>query len=423
MNSELIAMLDYLERERSIKREVLVEAISSALLAASKKNFTSGTRELRIDIDPKTGAIRAMAKLIAAEKVQNPHDEIILSKARAIKADVQPGEELEVEVTRRDFGRIAAQAARQAINQRIRQIEKDMIYEEFKDRAGEIVSGTVRRFEKSDVIIDLGKFEGTMPSRERVVTEEYSVGDRLRAYVVAVDNATRGPEIILSRSHPNFVRRLFEIEVSEIADRTVELKAIAREAGYRTKVAVHSADAKVDPVGACVGMRGARVKNIVRELNNEKVDIIRWDSDPLKFAAAALKPANIRSLSLDEATHTIKVLVGKDDLSLAIGKRGQNARLTSKLTGWEVDIEEDKTAEQAMESQKNQAAHSMTEALGVTEEEAQTLAGAGMNSIEVILTAEAEDIAGVLGCDLDKGRKILEAARASTGAPTETAAS
>jgi N utilization substance protein A len=422
MNSELIAMLDYLERERSIKREVLVEAISGALLTASKKNFTSGTRELRIDIDPKSGAIRALAKLIAAERVQNPHDEILISKARAIKPSIQAGEEIEVEVTPRDFGRIAAQAARQAINQRIRQIEKDMIYEEFKDRAGEIVSGTVRRFEKSDVILDLGKFEGTMPSRERVVTEEYSVGDRLRAYVVAVDNASRGPEIILSRSHPNFVRRLFEIEVSEIADRTVELKVIAREAGYRTKVAVHSADPKVDPVGACVGMRGARVKNIVRELNNEKVDIIRWDPDPLKFAAAALKPANIRSLSLDEATHTVHVLVGKDDLSLAIGKRGQNARLTSKLTGWDVDIEEDKTAEQVLESQKAQAAHSMAEALGISEDEAQTLAAGGMNSIEVILTADAEDIAGLLGCDVGKGQKILDAARAS-GQPQETAAS
>jgi len=423
MNSELIAMLDYLERERGIKREVLVEAISSALLTASKKNFTSGTRELRIEINPKSGEIRAMAKLIAAERVKNPHDEILLSKAKQVKPDIEVGEEIELEVTPRDFGRIAAQAARQAINQRIRQIEKDMIYEEFKDRAGEIVSGTVRRFEKSDVIVDLGKFEGTMPSRERVVTEEYSVGDRLRAYVVAVDNASRGPEIILSRSHPNFVRRLFEIEVSEIADRTVELKAIAREAGYRTKVAVHSADPKVDPVGACVGMRGARVKNIVRELNNEKVDIIRWDPDPLKFAAAALKPANIRSISSTEATHTIHVLVGKDDLSLAIGKRGQNARLTSKLTGWEVDIQEDKTAEQAMESQKAQAAHSMAGALGISEEEAQKLAAGGMNSIEVILTAEAEDIAGLLGSDLEKGQKILDAAKASSGTPIETATS
>ncbi len=422
MNSELIAMLDYLERERSIKREVLVDAISNALLAASKKSFTSGTRELRIDIDGKTGEIRALAKLIVVERIKNPHDEILLSKAKAVKPDAAVGDEVEVEVTPRDFGRIAAQAARQAINQRIRQIEKDMIYEEFKDRAGEIVNGTVRRFEKSDVIVDLGKFEGTMPSKERVVTEEYSIGDRVRAYVVAVENGSRGPEIILSRSHPNFVRRLFELEVSEIADRTVELKVIAREAGYRTKIAVHSADSKVDPVGACVGMRGARVKNIVRELNNEKVDIIRWDPDPLKFAAAALKPANIRNISLDEASHTIRVLVGRDDLSLAIGKRGQNARLTSKLTGWDVDIAEDKTAEQVLENQKAQAAHSIAEALGISEDEAQTLAAAGMNSIEAILTGDASDIAGLLGCDEERGQNILDAAK-TAGQTADTAVS
>ena len=414
MNSELIAMLDYLEREKGIKREILVEAISSALLAASKKSFTSGTRELRIEINPQSGAIRALAKLIAVEKVSNPHDEIPLSKARAVKADAQAGEEVEIEVVAKDFGRIAAQAARQAINQKIRQIEREMIYDEFKDRAGEIVNGTVRRFEKSDVIIDLGKFEGVMPSRERVVTEDYNVGDRLRAYVVAVDNASRGPEIILSRSHPNFVRRLFELEVSEIADRTVELKVIAREAGYRTKVAVHSEDPKVDPVGACVGMRGARVKNIVRELNNEKVDIIRWDPDPVKFATAALKPANIRSLTAEEKTKTIHVLVHKDDLSLAIGRRGQNARLTAKLTGWEIDIQEDKTAAQVMETRTAEAAHSLAAVLGISEEDAQKLASSGMVSIEAVQTAEADDIAEVLGLDNEAGQKILDAALAST---------
>jgi len=407
-------MLDYLEREKGIKREVLVEAISDALLAASKKSFTAGTRELRIEINQQSGAIRALAKLIAVEKIVNPHDEVLLSKAKSVKPDIQAGEEVEMEVTPKDFGRIAAQAARQAINQRIRQIEREMIYEEFKDRAGEIVNGTVRRFEKSDVVIDLGKFEGIMPSRERVVTEDYNVGDRLRAYVVAVDHASRGPEIILSRSHPNFVRRLFELEVSEIADRTVELKVIAREAGFRTKVAVHSEDSKVDPVGACVGMRGARVKNIVRELNNEKVDIIRWDPDPVKFATAALKPANIRSISADAETKTIRVLVNKDDLSLAIGRRGQNARLTAKLTGWEVDIQEDKTAAQVMEFRTAEAAHSMASVLAISEEDAQKLASQGMNSIEAVQTALAEDISGILGVDLEAGQKILDAAMAST---------
>lgn len=417
MNSELITMLDLLERERGIKRDVLVDAISTAILAASKKSFTSGTRELRIEINPQSGAIRAIAKLIAVEKVENPHDEIALAKAQSIKPDIQPGEEIEVEVTPRDFGRIAAQAARQAINQRLRQIEREMIYDEFKDRAGEIVTGTVRRFERSDVIIDLGKFEGVMPSRERVMTEDYNIGDRVRAYVVAVESGNRGPEIILSRSHPNFVRRLFELEVSEIADRTVELKVIAREAGFRTKVAVHSEDPKVDPVGACVGMRGARVKNIVRELNNEKVDIIRWDPDPANFVVAALKPAKIRSITADQASKTIHVLVDKEDLSIAIGRKGQNARLTSKMCGWDVDIQEDKREEQALQTKTEEAAHSIAGDLGISEEQAQKLAAGGMNSIEVILLAGPEDIAEALGADIDTGKRILEAAQALNGTP------
>ena len=249
--------------------------------------------------------------------------------------------------------------------QRIRQAEKEMMYDEFKDRAGEIVSGTVRRFERSDVIMDLGKFEAIMPSKERVVTEDYNVGDRLRAYVVAVDNGLRGPEIILSRSHPNFVRRLFELEVSEINDRTVEIRGLAREAGYRTKIAVHSANEKVDPVGACVGMRGSRVKNIVRELNNEKVDIIRWHQDPREFILEALKPARVKSLTLDGERKTAQIRVEEDQLSLAIGKRGQNARLTAKLTGWEINIEKDESAAIVMENKVTQAANILAASLEV----------------------------------------------------------
>ncbi len=418
--AELLTMLDYLEREKGISRDVLVEAISSALLTASKKSFATA-RELRIEINAKTGQIRAFARPIVVEKVVNQHDEISLSKARQIKADVVVGEELEIEVTPRDFGRIAAQTARQAIMQRIRQIEKDMIYEEFKDRAGEIVSGTVRRFERSDVLIDLGKFEGIMPSRERVPTEEYSIGDRIRAYVVEVQNGVRGPEIILSRSHPNFVRRLFEIEVSEIGDRTVELKAIAREAGARTKVAVHSSDDKVDPVGACVGMRGSRVKNIVRELNNEKVDILRWHEDPEELVKEALKPAKLHAIRLDTEKKKIYVTVDKEELSQAIGRKGQNARLTAKLTGWDIDIQEDKSAEQAFENQKAQAASSLADQLGITAEDADKLTAGGMNSIDAIVTADADDIAGMLGCDLATGERILEAAKAHAHASSSPA--
>jgi N utilization substance protein A len=294
-----------------------------------------------------------------------------------------------------------------------------MIYEEFKDRAGEIVGGTVRRFDRSDVIVDLGKFEGTMPSRERVQTEEYSIGDRIRAYVVAVENGPRGPEIILSRSHPNFIRRLFEIEVSEIADRTVELRSIAREAGFRTKVAVHSASDKVDPVGACVGMRGARVKNIVRELGNEKVDIIRWYEDPKEFAREALKPAKIRSIEVDEATHTLRIAVDKEDLALAIGKRGQNARLTSRLTGWEIDIKEDRSAADAFEQQLGGAVQQLATALGITEEEAKSLAAGGMNSADVVVTAEASDIDGILSCGPERAESILAAAKAHLASKAE----
>ena len=410
MNSEFIAMLDYLEREKGIKREILIEAISSALVAASKKSF-SCSREVRIDINPKSGAIRAFAKPLVVETVTNAQEEISVAKARLINKEAQVGDEVEIEVTPRDFGRIAAQTARQAIAQRIRQIEKEMIYEEFKDRAGEIVSGTIRRFDRSDVILDLGKFEGIMPSRERVNTEEYNIGDRIRAYVVAVENGPRGPEVILSRSHPNFIRRLFEIEVSEIADHTVELRSIAREAGFRTKVAVHSSNEKVDPVGACVGMRGARVKNIVRELNNEKVDIIRWYEDPKEFAREALKPARIRAIEVDEASHTLHVSIDKEDLALAIGKRGQNARLTSRLTGWEIDIQEDRSAAEAFEQQMGGAASQLAKSLGISDEEAKSLASGGMNSIDVIITAEATDIDGVLGCGLEKAEAILTAAK------------
>jgi N utilization substance protein A len=410
MNSEFIATLDYLEREKGIKREVLIEAVSSALLSASKK-AVGPARDLRIDINPKTGEIRALANLVVVETVMDVHDEIQLSKARKIKPEVNAGDTIEVEVTPRNFGRIAAQTAKQAIMQRIRQVEKEMIYDEFKDRAGEIVSGTVRRFERSDVIVDLGKFEAIMPMRERVTTEDYNVGDRIRAYVVEVDNGSRGPEIIISRSHPNFVRRLFEVEVSEIADRTVEIRGIAREAGYRTKIAVFSANDKVDPVGACVGMRGARVKNIVRELNNEKVDIIRWSSDPKEFVLEALKPAKIKSLTLDANAKAMQIKVDEDQLSLAIGKRGQNARLTSRLTGWEINIEKDESAAQVFEQRVTHAAQALAPVLNVDEATARALVKGGLMNLEGVLEVEPQDIADILGIELEKAQAIHDTAR------------
>ena len=391
MNAEFIAMLEYLEKEKGIKRELLIEAVQGALVSAAKKSVEAG-RNLQVVMDPKTGTTTAKAQLIVVDKVQNKHDEIALSKAKAVKADAVVGEEIWVDVTPKDLGRIGAQTARQAIMQRIRQAEKQMIYDEFRDRAGEIVSGVVRRFERQDVVVDLGKFEALMPNRERVQTEDYAIGDRIRAYVVAVDNSSRGPEIILSRSHPNFVRRLFETEVAEIADRTVEIKAIAREAGYRTKVAVFSGNDKVDPVGACVGMKGARVKNIVRELNNEKVDIIRWSSDVKELVHEALKPAKLRSVALNEGKKTVEVRVDNDQLSLAIGKRGQNARLTQRLTGWEINIQEDTTAKEAMNAKVTGASSELVHAFGISEDVANSLVKAGLNSLDVFAGVSAEDI-------------------------------
>ena len=413
MTSEIQVLFEYYEKEKGIPRDTMVEALSTALLSAARKSV-GPARELRVDVDPDKGDIVAVAKLIASEKVNSPYEEISMEIARKINPEAQLGDEIEVKVTPKDFGRIAAQTARQTMMQQLRIAEKAMIYDEFKDRAGDIVGGTVRRFDKSDVMVDLGKFEGTMPSRERVTTDQYSIGDRIRAYVVAVENGSRGPEIILSRSHPNFVRRLFEFEVSEIADQTVEIRGIAREPGFRTKVAVYSADPKVDPVGACVGLRGARVKNIVRELNNEKVDIIRWSEDLTEFVTDALKPAIIRSIEIDEAEKQVRVTVDEEELSKAIGRRGQNARLTSRLLGWDVQIEKDSSKTEIFEKRVIDAANEFVEKIGedvLDTDTAIKLVKGGIVNLEFFSMVDVSDVADILEGDSDKAEKICEAAR------------
>ncbi len=409
MTSELLALFEYYEKEKGIDRDTMVDAIQQALLSASRKSI-GPARELRIEVDPVKGKISAIATLIAVAEVNAPYDEIPLATAQKIKPGAGLGDEVDVEITPKDFGRIAAQAAKQAMMQRLRQAEKAMIYDEFKDRAGDIVGGTVRRFERSDVMVDLGKFEGTMPSRERVKTEDYNIGDRIRAYVLAVDNGPRGPEIILSRSHPNFVRRLFESEVSEIADRTVEIRGIAREAGYRTKVAVHSADDKVDPVGACVGLRGARVKNIVRELNNEKVDIIRWSDNIREFVQDALKPAKLRTIELDDENKTVRVTVDEEELSRAIGRHGQNARLTSRLIGWEVKVEKDESEHEQFEARVADAAGTFVSQLGMDQEMAMGLVRGGVTTLELLSQMDADDVSGILEVEEDVAGEIVKKA-------------
>ncbi|MSR65588.1 MAG: transcription termination/antitermination protein NusA [Verrucomicrobiae bacterium] len=412
MNGELIAVLEYMEREKGIDKEVLLVAVESALLSASKKSI-GPVNDVRVAIDRKTGAIKAFAKVTVVDRVRAPHDEVSLTKARQIKSDVQIGESIEIEVTPKDFGRIAAQTAKQAIMQKIRQAEKDKLYEEYKDRVGDIVSGTVRRFERSDVIVDLGRAEALLPQKERVPTEEYQPGDRLRTYLVNIETTGHGPEIILSRSHPNFVKRLFELEVSEIADKTVEIKAIAREAGYRTKIAVISHDEKVDPVGACVGMRGMRVKNIVRELNGEKIDIIRWDKDIKTYATNALSPAKLKNLLIFPNEQRVVVMVDDDQLSLAIGKKGQNVRLTNKLLGWKIDIEKAVSVEVGIDVKIKQAVDSLMTLPGLNRELGDKLVHHGFTGIEGIIAAEVTDLMEVEGMNEGLAKQVHDAATAA----------
>ena len=410
MNADFLAVLEFWEREKGISRDVLVNAVQDSLLSAAKK-AVGPARELRCVIDPKTGDIKAFAKLVVAEKVLSKHDQISLFDARRIKADAIAGEEIEIEVTPTGFGRIAAQFAKQALMQQLRRAEKQMVFAEYKDRVGEIVSGTVRRFERSDVIIDLGKYEAMMPNRERVSIEEYQIGERIRAYVKEViEDGPHGPEIILSRADPQFVVKLFQLEVSEINDRTIEIKGVAREPGFRTKMAVWTRDEKVDPVGACVGLRGQRVKNIVRELNNEKVDIIKWSTNIREFITNALAPAQLKSFVIDEDRKRAKVIVSEDQLSLAIGKRGQNARLTAKLTGWQVDIEPEVVERKGFEEKVAEAVKQIAAIPGITQEQADALVHAGMTGLEALAQAEASDISDIPQIG-DQATAILEAAR------------
>ena len=417
MNRDIIALVDFYEREKEIDRSRIIEALEFAFIAAYKKMIPGAEKieTLKADIDERKGDTKILASLtvVEDEELVDQFNQVKLSLAQKKNAGIEVGDTIDLNVTPHNFGRIAVQTAKQTIQQRLRMAEKERIYDEFKDRAGDVVTGTINRFERNDVWVNLGKFDGKMPSRERVNTEDYNVGDRLRFYVVAVENESRGPEIILSRSHPNFVKRLFEAEVTEIADQTIDIKGIAREAGFRTKMTVISHDENVDPVGACVGIRGARVKNIVKELNNEKVDIIPWSEDPAEFVHEALKPANLKSVKLDEENKTIYVTVDEEELSKAIGRRGVNARLTSKLMGWEIEVSKDETKHEAFESKLADASHSVAEILEITDELADTLFRAGGANLELITQMPADYIAQACDISEDEAVSILEKAQSA----------
>ena len=426
MTNDIKALIDYYEREKGLSREKILLALESAFLSAYRKMVpgSGSINYLRAEINVDKGKVRIFADLevVPDEEYSDKFNQIPLSLAVKLDRNAVLHDLLPTNITPKGFGRIAVQTARQTMLQKLLDAEKEMLYDEFKDRAGDLVTGTIRRFEKGDIFVDLGKFEGVMTSRERVPNEDYSVGDRMRFYVVEVRTEARGPEVILSRSHPNLVRRLFESEVVEIGDQTVEIHGIAREAGYRAKVAVISHDDKVDPVGACVGMRGARVKNIVRELNNEKVDILEWTEDPVIFVREALSPVEPREITVDEEAKKIFVIVQDDkDLSKAIGRRGQNARLTSRLMGWDVqvrvfDVQEaekrqNQAAAEEVMRQCQAAAKTLSEQLEIPEETAMGLVTMGGTDLVALTGFEASDIAESMGIPAEEAAQILDKAR------------
>jgi len=388
-NQELLFALDHIEREKGIKKEILFQAIESALVSAARKIVGKNKDDITVSIDRTTGEIKVLSG----------------------KEEIVSGE----------FGRIAAQTAKQVIIQKIREAERDVVFQEYHDRIGTICTGSVHRFEKGNIVIDLGKAEAVLPKTEQNRKENYRQGDRIKAYILDVEKTSKGPGIVLSRTHPGLVKKLFEIEVPEITDGIVEIRAISREAGERTKIAVHSKDEKVDPVGACVGMRGTRVKDIVNELHGERIDIIRWNEDIREFVKSSLSPAEIAEIKINKDSGRIDVIVNDDQLSLAIGKHGQNVRLASKLVGHELDIKTKASAlpapkaeiklEGKVEEHPPAETHILLTLDGVGEKTKKALEKAGYDSVEKLKNATLEDLLKIDGVGQKTAQKILDSAK------------
>lgn len=424
MNKDLIAIFEYLEREKGIKRELIISAIEESLQAAARKSV-AGASNVTVTIHPKTGDIQVYCEKEIVDEVEVASQEISLADARVIDPECQIGQFIDVVVTAKDFGRIAAQKARQIITQKLRGAERDVIYEEYRHRVNELISGTVKRFVKgANLIIDLGKVEAIMPMREYPKTEKYQVGEKVLAVLLEVkDTENGGAEVVLSRSSPEFIKQLLIQEVPEVSDGTIIIDKIVREPGYRTKLTVRSTDFKVDPIGACVGMRGSRVKNIVRELNNEKIDIIPYAADPIELLQNALYPIEIRKISLNEEEGTISIVVEDDDFAAVIGKKGMNARLNSQLIGYDIEVQRMTDYNRTMEIQREEYASvdDPTLDLPLTELEgfnkttfdliSDQLAAEGYTTIRSLLQTTPEKLATIAGINLETADKILEQIR------------
>ena len=409
MSNELLTVLEYIEQERGISRESLIKALETAILTASRKSIHPAS-ELKVKIDPPTGKIQAWAMLEVVDSAPNC-DQLLLARAKERFPQAKVGDIVEWEVTPSNFGRIAAQTARQTIIQQLRKAEKENVQEEFAERIGHIINGTVRRFEGGSIIIDFQKAEGIMPAKEKIHDEQYMPGDRINALLINVDINTSGPSLLVARATPDFVVKLFEREVSEIHDGVVKIMGIAREPGRRTKIAVKSEDPRVDPVGACVGIRGTRVRNITDELGNERVDIVPYDDDLAKYAANALLPAKVQSVEIDEAKHELQVTVNEEQSKIAFGRKAQNVRLSAKLLGWNITLKNEsaeRIAPPSIDEQLKAAAAKLAAELGVDNATASLLVRNGYVTVDGVKAAERSALLAIDGVDTAELEKALD---------------
>ena len=407
---ELLQIADAVAREKVIDREIVLAAMADAIQKAARSRYGTESN-IQADINPKTGEIRLQRLLEVVEKVEDYSTQIALELARDRNVDAKLGDYIADPLPPMDFGRIAAQSAKQVIVQKVREAERDRQFDEFKDRIGEIVNGTVKRVEYGNVIVDLGRGEGIIRRDEMIPRETMRYGDRVRAYVYDVRREQRGPQIFLSRTHPQFMVKLFTMEVPEIYDGIIQIKSVARDPGSRAKIAVISNDSSIDPVGACVGMRGSRVQAVVGELQGEKIDIIPWSPDPASFIVNALQPAEVAKVVLDEDAERIEVVVPDEHLSLAIGRRGQNVRLASQLTGWDIDIMTEQEESERRQKEFNERSKLFMDALDVDEMVGQVLASEGFAQIEEVAYVDLDEIASIDGFDEETAQEIQNRAR------------
>ncbi len=406
MASELSRVIDQVCREKGLDRKVLIESIEEAVRIAARKRYGNGY-DIEIQYNDELGEVEVFEFKEVVDRVTDEKLQISLEDARRIDPECEIGDSLGIKKETEELGRIAAQAAKQVIMQRLREAERDMVYDDYKDRRGEIIHGIVQRFDRGSIIVNLGRTEAELPPKEQIPKETYKQGDRIRAYIIDVKHYARGAQIILSRTHPNFLAALLENEVPEISEGIVEIVSVVRDPGSRAKVAVRSREADVDPVGACVGMKGTRIQAVVQELRGEKIDVVPWDPDPAKFVCNALSPAEITRVIVDEDEKAMEIVVPDDQLSLAIGKRGQNVRLASKLTGWNMEV----TSESEYNEALKEISHILLNVEGINERTGLGIYQAGFRSAKDIAIADPEDVAGAGGLDLDSAKKVIENAR------------